>query len=867
MKKIIISIIAFFLLFCIPMAMQSKRNTPILLDDDNTATGIHGYVEDSLTHNRLANVSITLLRNGKPLKFTRTKEDGTFVFPITEKQANDKLQATFMGYKKTKTSISSGKETIISMASTAFVLKEVQVKGSRITGRDTISFDLTRFANERDNSLKDVLKKLPGVDIEKNGRINYNGKPINRFTVEGLDLTGGKYNQLEENIKAKDVKKAEVIEHDQPIKALQNKTFTDNVAMNIALKDSARDKLMPTLKPYMLVGHPSHIGGSINIMQIGKKKQMMYDAEYDRTGKNLGYALNQLASYSNRLAPASLPSWISVPSLDAPIDEERLRFNTSQKYSINHIKKNKDDAETRIEANYLRTVTRQERENMSIYDLGGEAPTVTTEHNQKTMISDAFNLQWENKVNKAEHYGNESISLSAAQSDVLSNINDTLTQRVRIPKLDLSASIYRLLVFKKSQLSWRSTADYHHGVADLYVNDERNRIRTNLWHTAHALQWMRNRFHWTQEYRMGIDLNNIYAKYQERSDEIGKNNGFTENSHDEIGQNSLNITGKFTPYWQYKTETFRMSFSPDFIWERFTYPQKTLLTISPYLYLYKKLDFRRELTIYTGYSIGTGNATNYAMKQYRQSYRSWYTSSDIIPITRSLYGKLSYDYKRPIKEIFFSASVNASKNWMNTASDLRIVDGKYYTSLYKQDSKSNNIGGSLYISKGFYDLHLKTRLEGSYNYSKGEQYSSGKAISYTANNYTVKPSIDFSPSWCAFSYEGEFSFYNSKRQKMAKSSLFNWHQSVSATATISHVDLSFSLVHYRNELQEGNHLNTLLGDASAVWRMKKLRLSAELRNLFNKKNYMETIYSGISTLTDSYHLRPRELMISAQYSF
>ena len=43
----------------------------------------------------------------------------------------------------------------------------------------------------------------------------------------------------------KDVKKAEVIEHDQPIKALQNKTFTDNVAMNIALKDSARDKLMP----------------------------------------------------------------------------------------------------------------------------------------------------------------------------------------------------------------------------------------------------------------------------------------------------------------------------------------------------------------------------------------------------------------------------------------------------------------------------------------------------------------------------------------------------------------------------------------------------------------------------------------------
>ena len=82
--------------------------------------------------------------------------------------------------------------------------------------------------------------------------------------------------------------------------------------MNIALKASARDTLLPTIQPYLLVGSPTHVGGSINIMQIGKKKQMMYDAEYDRTGKNLGYALTQLASYSNRLAPASLPSWVSV---------------------------------------------------------------------------------------------------------------------------------------------------------------------------------------------------------------------------------------------------------------------------------------------------------------------------------------------------------------------------------------------------------------------------------------------------------------------------------------------------------------------------------------------------------------------------
>lgn len=839
MKRIVAAFITMLWMLAVPTVLQAQ-------------TEISGYVEDSLSHNRLPNVSITLLRNGKPIKFSRSKVDGSFVLSVDERHVGDMLQATCMGYKKTKTSIFSNKEAIIKMPSTAFVLKEVQVKGSRITGRDTVSFDLTRFADARDNSLKDVLKKLPGVDVAKNGQINYNGKPINRFTVEGLDLTGGKYNQLEENIKAKDVKKAEVIEHDQPIKALQDKTYTDNVAMNIALKDSARDQLMPTIKPYLLVGNHTYVGGEVNLMQIGKKRQMMYDAAYDRTGKDLSGSLDELASYSNRLSSTTLPAWLSAPTLEAPIDEERLRFNTSQKYSINHISKNKQDAETRLEANYVRSLIKQNRENTSIYDLGGEEPVMTSEQTRKTMKNDILNIEWENKLNQATHYGNEHFSLNAQQTDGLSAINQALTQRIRIPQLNIEGSLYRLFVWKKSQLSWRSIADYHHGVADLYVNDDRSRLRTNLWHTAHSVEWQKSRFHWSQRYQASIDFKDII---------VGAQTSNAKKNH------NIDICAKLTPFWQYKTGDLRMYFSPTFTWERFTRQQKTLLTASPFVYLNQKIDFRRELTFYTGYNTSTGSPTTYAIDQYRRSYRSWYTSADIVPINRSLYGKLSYDYKRPITEAFFSVSINASRYWQNTASDLRIVDGNYYTAIYKQNSKSDNLGASLYVSKGFYDWHLKTRLKTDYNYSKGTQYTSHQTIDYTNQTYTLTPSIDFSPSWCQLSYEGEFTKLNTKRAKSANSSLFNWRQELSATATIHNVDLTFSLVHYRNELQEGDNINCLLGDATAVWRIKKLRLSAELRNIFNKKSYAETTYSGVSTLTNSYELRPRELMLTAQYAF
>ncbi len=101
-KSIATRFFVLVLLLCTPMSMQGKRNFPMQLDDGDTPAEIRGYVEDSLTHYRLNNVSVTFLRNGKPLKFTRTKEDGTFSISVTEKQAGDLLQTTCMGYKSKK---------------------------------------------------------------------------------------------------------------------------------------------------------------------------------------------------------------------------------------------------------------------------------------------------------------------------------------------------------------------------------------------------------------------------------------------------------------------------------------------------------------------------------------------------------------------------------------------------------------------------------------------------------------------------------------------------------------------------------------------------------------------------------------------
>ena len=59
-----------------------------------------------------------------------------------------------------------------------------------------MKYDLTRFASSKDRNVSDVLKKLPGINVEENGTIKYNGKAISNLYVEGMDVSGGRYNQI-----------------------------------------------------------------------------------------------------------------------------------------------------------------------------------------------------------------------------------------------------------------------------------------------------------------------------------------------------------------------------------------------------------------------------------------------------------------------------------------------------------------------------------------------------------------------------------------------------------------------------------------------------------------------------------------------
>ena len=89
-----------------------------------------------------------------------------------------------------------------------FVLKEEvkQLKGVTVMAKpiektgDTVEYFVDSFVSAQDKSIEDVLKKMPGIEVENNGKILYQGLPIQKFYVEGMDLMDGRYSVVSKNL-------------------------------------------------------------------------------------------------------------------------------------------------------------------------------------------------------------------------------------------------------------------------------------------------------------------------------------------------------------------------------------------------------------------------------------------------------------------------------------------------------------------------------------------------------------------------------------------------------------------------------------------------------------------------------------------
>lgn len=118
-------------------------------------------------------------------------------------------------------------------------LKEIVIKYDfkpLVIKKDTLIYDVKAFANGNERKMKEILEKLPGVEVDKKGNVTVQGKRVTQMQVEGKSFFGGGSKLAVENIPADALDKIEVIDHFNEVGFMKQVSDSDDLAMNIKLK-------------------------------------------------------------------------------------------------------------------------------------------------------------------------------------------------------------------------------------------------------------------------------------------------------------------------------------------------------------------------------------------------------------------------------------------------------------------------------------------------------------------------------------------------------------------------------------------------------------------------------------------------------
>lgn len=157
------------------------------------AQSLTGTIKDLQTHKPIDYASVVVMDNSNtPIVFCHTDAKGKFSLTIKPTDQAAYLLVSSLGYAQQKVFLKDEHHVLtINLRQEALRLKDVEVKSKRLQQKnDTLIYSVAGFRQKQDHSIADVIAKMPGLDVSDNGTISYQGKPINKFYIEGMDLMG-----------------------------------------------------------------------------------------------------------------------------------------------------------------------------------------------------------------------------------------------------------------------------------------------------------------------------------------------------------------------------------------------------------------------------------------------------------------------------------------------------------------------------------------------------------------------------------------------------------------------------------------------------------------------------------------------------
>jgi hypothetical protein len=190
--------ILLFLFTGIPVSFAQKHVT------------VKGHVVDSLSKKplELSTVAAVDLKDTSLIAYTLSKKTGDFELSNLPSGKKIKLVISYTGHKSFIKALTFQKNEVVDIGEIALsnkMLDEVVIRAQRVPitiKKDTIEFSAEAFKTRPNAVVEELLKKLPGVQVNGDGTITVNGKSVSKVLIDGKQFFGSDIKIATKNLDA-----------------------------------------------------------------------------------------------------------------------------------------------------------------------------------------------------------------------------------------------------------------------------------------------------------------------------------------------------------------------------------------------------------------------------------------------------------------------------------------------------------------------------------------------------------------------------------------------------------------------------------------------------------------------------------------
>lgn len=838
--------------------------------------------------------SVSLLGdNNNYIAYQYTDKKGIFIFANLDSAKLSKIkkiEVNSFGFEKKQVMFEKGETNYSIILNKHFKeLSEVKVSGEKrvISKGDTTVYNVGSFAGEEDRSIGEVISKLPGMSVSKDGTITYKDKKIEGLYIEGDDLMGANYGLATNVISKEMIRSIEVIERFQPVRVLQGKVETQNVGINLVLQNANAIKMSGQAE--LGVGLPGITDINIHAMVFNKKIKTLNAIKYNNSGH----------SYLNQ----KFEDLVRDEIVDNPgIPEEYINDNHSFLVSTNYLNHFKDTVQLKTNIQYIR-----DQNSSGYYSLNENYlinDTIAYHENQVAdKVPQVINVSFALEQNKSNRYWSDNffVSLGGAHNSSLLNFNaDHFDQNLVLKSNVISNSLIWMPAFKRRDtytINWNWKYQQH--PHSLLVGKGIDSVFFNNGVSYESIFQRVNKSQFLNKLELAYFINDrklinksIYAGVENQFQQLrsglllkqwdGFENDFEGDAGNNVRWQEHRSYLKGVLFIRKSNLIFNLSVPITYLWIIFRQPRyllnqhKNNIFINPNLWI--QYFFNDKNSVYLTYVLKNefGSINDVYRGSILNSFKVISNNESDIQERRQNLVKLNYNYSDKINLIEFDLGVTFDHLSFNSIYSTEYEKNMIKRVLLPKRNMQSNISYTASLNKYVFFLKSKLEVSAGFTQSRTNQFVNNSFLPYLNQNLNVRftAGVNLIEN-VSFYYSGSVNWFNGKPRKqegitreISGIRIFNHHYSFVFTPKAP-VNIILRARQQINFLGKELSIQYFFADFKTRYLHKKWRTEFELGidNIFDVTRFGTFYINTNQFYSSNFQLRGRMIMLKAIFTF